>query len=369
MFFCSLAIVLFLVSGPVHSGDYIEVSGPCHFQFPRDHGVHPGYLVEWWYYTGNLSDTSGKRYGFQLTFFRTRISPLKNQTTWPVPSSSWRTNQLFFAHAALSDLNEKHFYYDQQMARGAVGLAGVEQWEKNIKVYLGAWSTLLKPDKHLLKAQTDDFELDLMLKPVKPPVAHGKAGYSLKGVKPESASCYYSFTRLEVSGRLNVKGNAVAIKGIAWMDHEFSSAPLEPDIVGWDWFSLQFTNNTELMIYLLRNDQGIYSSASSGTLVMPSGQSRHLSFKDIHIDILKRWKSPNSGAVYPSRWRIQIHPLRFDLLVKPNMADQELITRKSTRVTYWEGSVSVSGAMQGEKTEGVGYVEMTGYAAPFNTWE
>ncbi|MBW1708966.1 MAG: carotenoid 1,2-hydratase [Deltaproteobacteria bacterium] len=365
-FFFILFLNPAILADSVYADEYLKVTGPCRFQFPRDHGAHPGYLVEWWYYTGNLSDPAGKRYGFQLTFFRTQISPPGLESRWPDPASAWRTTQLFLAHAAISDLDASRFYFDQQMARGALGLAGAEQQGDDTRIFLGTWSALIKSGKHFLKARADNFEINFTLVPAKPLVAHGNEGHSLKGIKPESASCYYSFTRLETSGTLKIKGKPVKVRGTAWMDHEFSTAPLEPDVTGWDWFSLQLENNTELMIYLLRTSQGGYSSASSGTFVLPSARTRHLSVKDIQADILDHWKSPHTNGVYPSRWRIQIHPLKLDLILEPNLADQELITPETTQVNYWEGSVSVKGKIADKEIKGVGYIEMTGYANPFN---
>jgi predicted secreted hydrolase len=150
------------------------------------------------------------------------------------------------------------------------------------------------------------------------------------------------------------------------MDHEFSSAPLEDDLEGWDWFGLQLDNRTEVMIYLLRQKTGRNSPASSGTIVNASGETVRLSKNDFQVEVLEKWKSPRSGAGYPCRWRIRIIPLNLELSVVPNLSDQELITEKSTRVTYWEGSVTVSGRSGQHPVSGVGYVEMTGYAKPFN---
>jgi predicted secreted hydrolase len=252
------------------------------------------------------------------------------------------------------------------MARGAIALAGVEQGEGTTRFYLTPWSVYLESGQHRLRASTDKFTLDLSCRPLKPPVAHGIGGYSLRGKTPESASCYYSFTRLETFGTVIIGPERIKVKGTAWMDHEFSTPPLEAELAGWDWFSIQLSNNTELMIYLLRNRQGVYDPSSSGTFVHGSGKTLHLSQKDFRVEILDRWKSPRSGAVYPSRWRIRVFPLALDLTLVPSLPDQELITEETTEITYWEGSVSVSGLRREKAVNGVGYVEMTGYAKPFN---
>jgi len=366
---CSiLPIICVLILGrgtPAGGADYRSVTGPCNLSFPTDHGAHPGYRVEWWYYTGNLGAFSGDRFGFQLTFFRVQPDLPGVDRSWPDRPSAWRSQQLYLTHAAVSDLNRSRFYYDEKIARGAVGLAGAKLSLSATRVFVGNWSARLSATSHHLKASSDLFTLDLTSRPVKPPVLHGIRGYSRKGKRPEEASCYYSFTRLETTGTLIVEGNTYPVQGPSWMDHEFSTAPLAKDILGWDWFSIQLSNNMELMAYLLRQDQGGYHPASSGTLISPSGRSRHLTKDDLAVTILDRWKSRRTGALYPSCWRLRIGPDDIDLQLKSNLGDQELVTEKTIRIAYWEGSVSVSGSVAGEGVEGVGYVEMTGYAAPF----
>jgi len=343
-----------------------SITGPCNFQFPQDHGPHPGYRTEWWYYTGNLKTVNGERFGFQLTFFRSQMSPPDSRKNWPESPSAWRTEQLYLAHAALTNINEKTFFHAEQMARGALGMAGTSQDAATTSVFLNNWSAKIRSNSQTLSAETDDFTIQLSLEPAKLPVAHGNSGYSLKGRKPKNASCYYSFTRLEATGSLFLQGRKYDVEGLAWMDHEFSSAPLEPDLAGWDWFSLQFSDNTELMIYLLRQDGGGYSPASSGTFVGPTGKVQHLSREMILVETLDVWESPHSAAIYPAKWRIRIKPLKLNLLILPNVADQEMLTSESTRVTYWEGSVAVKGTGDGKELQGVGYVELTGYAKKFD---
>jgi len=362
---CFIVILLGLFTS-ASAGEYRTVTGPCDFVFPRDHGAHPDFRTEWWYYTGNLATPAGKRYGFQLTFFRTQIAEPDSEKTWPQNPSAWRTKDLFLAHAALSDLDAKRFHLDERVARAGAGLAGVTQDKEATRIFIGNWLALIDPVSHRLKAPANEFALDLFCKATKPLTAHGIEGYSLKGKRLESASCYYSYTRLEAEGSITLNGKDVPVRGTAWMDHEFSSAPLEDDLEGWDWFSLQLEDQTELMIYLLRQKTGGSSESSSGTFVKASGEGLWLSHNDFQVEVLERWKSPRSGATYPSRWRIRVTPLNLELYIIPSMSDQELITGKSTRVTYWEGSASVSGRSGQNSIKGVGYVEMTGYAKPFN---
>ncbi|UCG08560.1 MAG: carotenoid 1,2-hydratase [Desulfobacterales bacterium] len=198
------------------------------------------------------------------------------------------------------------------------------------------------------------------------PVLHGDAGYSRKGSSSERASCYYSFTRLKTKGILSKAGQTIPVEGDSWMDHEFSTAALEPGLTGWDWFSLQLSDNSEIMIYLLRKKDGEVSPASSGTFVDAAGEARPLTKSDFKVDVLQTWKSPNSHAVYPAKWRLQIFPLSVDVMIVPNLADQEMQTLKSTGVTYWEGSISLKGTKRGLRLDGQGYAELTGYAKPFD---
>ena len=78
------------------------------------------------------------------------------------------------------------------------------------------------------------------------------------------------------------------------------------------------------------------------------------------------WKSPNSKAVYPARWRLQVPLLAMNLTITPNLENQKMKTVESTEVTYWEGSISVRGSKKGSPITGNGYVELTGYAKAFD---
>jgi predicted secreted hydrolase len=365
---CFIFIFIFTQAW-VFAGDpkgYLAVTGPCDLEFPKDHASHPGYRTEWWYYTGNLQSAAGNRYGFQLTFFRRRIIPLGSESKWPSPASAWRTGQIYLAHAALSDLDEKHqFYYDQCFGRGVLGIAGESRDHDGVRIFVEKWFARIGPKTLHLKMISDKFSFDLDLTPLKPIVLHGKRGYSRKGSSPESASCYYSLTRLKTKGQVTLTGKTFTVSGFSWMDHEFSTAPLEPGIVGWDWFGLQLSDNTEIMIYLLRQKDGQWNPASSGTYIGSNGKTRHIPIHDIEATVKDTWKSPNSGAVYPARWQLRILSQDMDLSIVPNLADQEMRTREGTGVTYWEGSVSVRGIKKGRRIGGQGYMELTGYAKPF----
>lgn len=345
---------------------YLSVTGPCNLAFPEDHGPHPGYRTEWWYYTGNLRAASGVKYGFQLTFFRSQISPSDDRQKWPQPASAWRTQQVYLAHSAISNISEKQHLQAELVSRQALKMAGADQIEDTTTLFLKNWSARIGPDKHLLTVNSDGFSYELALTPEKPPVLHGLAGYSLKGSTAERASCYYSLSRLNAEGKLSIGEKIVAVKGTAWMDHEYSTALLEPGLQGWDWFSLQLSDQTEVMAFVLRKEKGGIGPASSATVIGNQGQSRHINNEEFAVTVQNTWKSPHSKAVYPAGWRLQIFPSLLDLTIIPSLADQEMQTSGSTGVIYWEGSVSIEGTRAGRPVVGQGYVELTGYAEPFD---
>jgi len=341
------------------SSSYLSVTGPCNLEFPRDHGAHPGYRTEWWYYTGNLRSANGNQYGFQLTFFRRQISPPGADRKWPQPPSAWRTAQVYMAHAAVSDINGRRHRYAEDVARAAIQMAGVDRTDRYTKVFLKNWSAQIEAQRHILKAAAADFSYELTFKPVKPVVLHGDRGYSPKGSTPGRATCYYSFTRLEGQGNITIGGDTMAVTGQAWMDHEFSSFLLEPGTTGWDWFSLQLSDNTEIMVFLLRTKKGGLHPASSGTFIDADGTTRPITRPEIDVKVLDTWKSKPSAARYPVRWRMQIAPLKIDVKISANLPDQEMRTPGSTGVTYWEGSVSLDGIKANLPVNGEGYVELT----------
>jgi len=345
---------------------YLSVTGPCNLEFPRDHGPHHGYRTEWWYYTGNLQAASGAKYGFQLTFFRSQISPPDDRQKWPQPTSAWRTQQVYLAHSAISNITEKQHLQAELVSRQALKMAGADQIEGSTTLFLKNWSARIGPDKHLLTVNSDGFSYELALTPEKPPVLHGLSGYSLKGSTAERASCYYSLCRLNAEGKLSIGEKNVTVKGSAWMDHEYSTALLEPGLQGWDWFSLQLSDRTEVMAFVLRKEKGGIGPASSATVIGNQGHSRHISNEEFAVTVLNTWKSPHSKAVYPAGWRLQIFPSLVDLTITPNLADQEMHTFGSTGVIYWEGSVSIEGTRAGQPVVGQGYVELTGYDKAFD---
>lgn len=341
---------------------FTPVTGPCGFTFPRDHGPHPGHKTEWWYYTGSLAASDGRRFGFQFTIFRSQLAPSGAEKTWPDPPSAWRSNQIMLGHAALTDVSGRRHVQSERVSRQALGLAGWEQGPVSVRFFLGDWNLTISQGAHALKATGDGFSFELALSPQKGPVAHGNGGYSLKGSRPESASCYYSFPRLSVSGSVTTDGKTVPVTGQAWMDHEYSSAPLEQGISGWDWFSLRLTGGWDLMVFFLRTGDG-FAEASSGTLIAPDGTATHLPLSALKLASTSTWTSPRSQARYPAGWKLAAGGLELE--ITPEAADQEMNTQGSTGVNYWEGLVRAKGTNNGEPVTGEGHVELTGYDKPF----
>jgi predicted secreted hydrolase len=327
------------------------------FVFPRDHSAHKDFKTEWWYYTGHLFGSGGERFGYQLTFFRTG---LKDRIEKGHPRG---VENLIFAHFALSDEVEKKFVYSEKINREGKR-AGAN--ERSYHVWIEGWRAQLEGNAHHLTATHGPFGIDLTLSPLGQPVVHGRSGVSQKAAGPGRASHYYSMTRLETTGKLQVKGRSLKVRGLSWMDHEFGSNQLTEDQVGWDWFSIQLEQGHSLMLFQIRKKDGTIEQESSGTLVHPGGSAEHLELKDFTLQQTGRWKSPRSGGVYPMGWRISVSKAGLELELIPAFSEQELDTRKSTRVVYWEGSVRVRGSHKGKRVEGVGYVEMTGYAGAFD---
>lgn len=329
------------------------------YNFPRDHGSHPTYRTEWWYYTGHLQSKNGRSFGFELTFFRRAISP-EDIKTLP---SKWSISHLYLAHFAVTDITGKRFHFSEKLSREGLGKAGAD--ESQLRVWIDDWRAEASTEpsaSHTLVAHDETHALALTLRPAKPLVTHGAAGISRKGKEVGQASHYYSFTRLATTGSLTINGELFEVSGTSWMDHEFGSGDLGNDQVGWDWFSLQLEDDTELMLYRMRRKDGSSDLASSGTAVSPDGRTRHLEVADFQIESTETWTSPESKATYPSRWRLTFPSLDLVLDVTPLLADQELRTSRSAQVTYWEGAAAVTGTKQGRPIKGQGYVELTGYA-------
>ena len=355
---CLLIIILLilLAPGPAAGGPEFEIPRPGRvFQFPRDHGAHPRFKTEWWYYTGHLRSKDGEPFGYQLTFFRAGV---KNPD--PQARSAWALHTVYFAHLALSDATAKKFIFREKANRGALGLAGAA--EGRLKVWIDSWQAAMEGDAHHLQARDEGLGLDLVLTPRKPPVLHGEGGCSRKAVQQDAASYYYSLTRLDTRGRLILGDRTLEVTGSSWMDHEFFTHTLAAAQAGWDWFALQLDDGWEVMLYLLRQQDGTIDPASSGTLIDPQGQARPLKLADFQLTPTGTWKSPHSGAIYPAGWKLAIPGAGYSLTLTPTLADQEIRAGEAGGITYWEGQVRIQGHKNQQPVNGQGYAELTGYA-------
>jgi len=342
---CAAALSLFAASP-----EYRQAVPGYRFQFPRDHFNHPEFRTEWWYYTGNVRSTDGRRYGFELVFFRQaqRRGPSDNP-------SAWRVDDLYLAHLALTDIAGKRFHYYKRLNRAGPGIAGasIEQ----ARIWNGNWESKwdVQTGAQTLSATAEDIRFNLKLNPRKPPVINGENGVSQKAEGLGKASYYVSFPLLGVEGTLN----GLPVAGTAWMDHEWFTHQLEPSQIGWDWFSAQLGNNTEIMLFQIRRQDGSIDPNSSGTYIDASGRATHLKRSDFQLQPLDPWTSPATHARYPIRWRITIPPLHVTLDCTAALPDQELGAEDAATPPYWEGAVTYTGS-----STGVGYLEMTGYAKP-----
>lgn len=343
------------VAGLLHEGGegFLAALAPRAFTFPADHGPHAGFRVEWWYFTGNLRTAEGRRFGYQLTFFRHQLRPM------PLPRpSAWAAHEVYMAHFALTDAAGGAFHHAERFSRAALGLAGATA--EPFRVWLEGWSAEAiaaeMPPLRLL-AREGEVAIDLELSPGKPLVLQGEGGRSQKGPEPGNASYYYSLTRLPTRGAIVVGGRRFEVAGSSWMDREWSSSALSPGQVGWDWFAVQLDDGRDLMFYQLRHGDGHQDPASRGTLVAADGTARTLLPSELELTPRGSWQSPESGATYPAGWRLALPAEQVELTLTPLLPNQEL---RGTFI-YWEGAVEVSGTEEGRPIRGVGYVEMTGY--------
>jgi len=327
-------------------GNFSKAINPVTFQFPEDAGPHPAFKSEWWYYTGNLVDSDDLEYGYQFTIFRQSISDKKMDTR-----SDWRTNQVYMAHLAVTDISNRQFYSHSKMTRGGVGLAGATS--KPFHIWVENWEITGQHDKPVLKAITKNFNLELQLKSQKSIVLNGDRGVSQKSLGIGNASYYYSRTRIKTEGKLTIHGNKKTVSGESWLDREWSTSSLGSNEIGWDWFSIQLQDNREIMLYNIRQENGAASPFSSGTFTQSDGTYIHLKKNDFTIDVLDYWESKMTGIRYPSEWKIKLPEFKLNLLVKPKINNQE----HQLQFVYWEGSVNVIG----DDIKGNGYVELVGY--------
>ena len=334
-------------------------------QFPRDLGSHPDFAIEWWYITGRLQ-AAQRQFGFQLTFFRSRIPGTQGMR------SSFAAKQLIFAHAAVTDVTNKRLLHDQRIARASgntqVDLATASEADTDLN--LGNW--LLKRDGSNYRAQASgsDFSFQLKLRETQPLLLQGDQGWSRKGPQASQASYYYSLPQLQVSGQLSLGEQTLPVQGQAWLDHEWSQSLMHPQTVGWDWIGMNLLDGSALTAFRLRTKDGAALWAGGSIRAPGSAQAEVFGPDDVIFTPQRHWKSPASGASYPVQWSVQIRRTQPTMglnapesySVNAVIDNQELDSRQSTGAIYWEG---LSELLDGNgKLVGRGYLEMTGYASP-----
>lgn len=351
---CAIVAWMLLAAATASAQAYKLALPGYSFQFPRDYFNHEDYQTEWWYYTGNLRARDGRRFGFELTFFRQGVARTAN-------SDPWYVHDLWMAHLALSDIGAQRFHHQERLNRSGPGLAGVDA--ATGVIWNGNWQARIAGQQEDLHGVGRDFGLKLKLVSAKPPVIQGQNGISQKAAGRGHASHYYSLTRLLTSGSIEVGGKSYLVQGTSWMDHEFFTGSMASDESGWDWLSVQFDDSTELMLYRMRRKDGGIDPYSSGSFVDAHGKSLFLSSHDFAMTPAGHtWVSPETKAAYPQRWHVSVPKLHLAFDVTTPLPTQEMTGRFGP--SYWEGAVDISGSRGGSAAHGVGYLEMTGYAEP-----
>ncbi len=349
-----LVLLLTLVAATAPSADsgfFPAVTPGVELHFPRDHGAHPEFRTEWWYFTGWLETPAGKPLGFQITFFRSRPAASGDNP------SAFAPKQIVFAHAALSDPATGKLLHDQRIGRAGFGLVGAAMEDTDVKLL--DWTLDRQKDgRFRATIVAKDFGLDLILKPTQPLIKNGQDGYSRKGPRPEQASYYYSMPHLAVSGSVTRNGRKIAVTGTAWLDREWSSTLLPPEAVGWDWTGINLDDGGALMAFQVRAREGrkVYAG---GTLRRADGSQLAFGPDDVRFVPLRRWRSAETGATYPveAEFRVRLPEGERRFRLKP-MFDAQELAGGGGMPTYWEGGVTTAG--------GRGYLELTGYADPLS---
>lgn len=303
--------------------------------FPKDHGAHPGFRIEWWYVTANLSDDTGSQYGVQWTLFRSALRPLRQ--------SGWQDPTVWMGHAALT--TPEHHFFGERLARGGIGQAGVTP--APFSAWIDEWQLQGPTFQDLsMTAATEEFSYNLQLTSQDPLILHGENGYSVKSEQGQ-ASYYYAQPAYQVRGTLNLPTGPIAVTGTAWLDREWSSQPLSADQTGWDWFSLSFNDGTRLMAFQLRGEKFDFIS---GTWITEKGETTPLKSNEIFLTPLAT--TVVSEREIPTKWSLSVPEHQVDVTISALNREAWM----ETSFPYWEGPVNVTG-----NRTGVGYLEMTGY--------
>ncbi|MBL8201379.1 MAG: carotenoid 1,2-hydratase [Chromatiales bacterium] len=333
--------------------------------FPDDFGAHPDFRTEWWYLTGWLGGTS-RPMGFQVTFFRVRTD------VDPDNPSAFAARQLVIAHAALADPARGRLLLDERIARTGFDLVQAATGDTDVR--LDGWSLARDPatDSYRARIAARDFTLNFTAVGQAPPWLQGDGGLSSKGPLPTQASYYYTRPQLRVEAEIRVaavaapaRGNGDRrdlLEGVAWLDHEWSSAALAPDAAGWDWIGMNLDDGGALLAFQIRR-QGAKPDEPPlqryAAFRGPDGSTSVVDPATVSFTPLRHWQSARSRATWPVAQRIAVGDRIFE--TAPLMPDQELDSRMTTGAVYWEGASTL---LEGGRPVGRGYLEMTGYVTP-----
>jgi predicted secreted hydrolase len=332
--------------------------------FPRDHGTHNDTRTEWWYLTGHAKDAGGREFGFQITFFRSRVDVTE------ALGSRLTARQLLFAHAAITDVQSGRLLHDQRLARwnGKPPMRterAVFASAEDTHVAIRDWFLRREADgRYTTRASGDELQIELEATPRQAWLLQGDQGFSRKGPDPAQASFYVSHPQLAVRGTLGLRGQRFEVQGTAWLDHEWSEALMHPEAVGWDWFGMNLLDGHCVTAFQLRRQDGSKLWAGGSFRAAGSAQSPTdiYRFRPGELDWVpqRHWTSPRTRARYPVEWMVRT-PADF-YTVRAVVDPQELDAQGSTGTVYWEG-LSELRRLEGQRL-GLGYLEMTGYAAP-----
>lgn len=344
-----LLITFICILAPLaNSKEFSRAIQPRDWSFPRDHGKHPDFKTEWWYFTGHLG-AEDQTYGFELTIFRF-ANPLPEKI-----KSAWASDQIYLTHFTVTDGKKGKFYKYELANRDVFDLAGAST--EKLKVWNGIYSVEQDDGKLHIKAENSEVKLDLVLNFESEVVLNGKNGLSQKGKKHGDASYYYSIPRMEGTGNLKIKERSMEVKKASvWMDREFFTIPESSENSGWDWFAIQFDTGANLMVYRIRNKANEQTRFSSGTYVDEKGNQHILGIDDFNLTPIEFWKSPETEAEYPLKWDIVVPEFGIDIRIDPVMKNQELVLEEFLDINYWEGRCIVSGSHSGQA-----YMELVGY--------
>ncbi len=337
-------------AGATAATAYPRVEPGVALAFPRDHGSHPAFRTEWWYITGWVKDDAGQDFGVQITFFRSRTG------IGETSASRFAPTQLLFAHAAIAEPAHGRLRHDQRAARMGWDLA--EASEATTDVRVDGWSLALDRDVYIAKLDARDFSIDLAFAAPEAPLLQGSGGVSRKGPRAGQASYYYSRPQLATTGTIVVGTRRRAVRGKAWLDHEWSSEYLAPEAQGWDWLGINLDDGGALMLFRIRAKDGTTYWAG-GTRRDANGATRTFARDEVAFEPVREWRSPRTSLAYPVVMRVRAGDTT--LTIEPPMDDQELDARASVGTIYWEGAVRASVA---GRVVGRGYLELTGYGAP-----